>query len=33
MVCCDENSEKVQKQKKSGIIYETPRKTAQELHL
>jgi hypothetical protein len=33
IICYDENSEKVQKQKNSGIIYETPRKTAQELHL
>lgn len=33
IICYDENSEKVQKQKNSGIIYETLRKTAQELHL
>jgi hypothetical protein len=33
IICYDENSEKVQKQKNLGIIYETPRKTAQELHL
>ena len=33
IICYDENSEKVQKQNNSGIMYETPRKTAQELHL
>ena len=30
IICYDENSEKVQKQKISGIIYEALRKTAQE---
>ena len=33
IICYDENSEKYKNKKNSGIIYETPRKTAQELHL